>query len=340
MSNTISVAVDTMSGDRGLEITIPAALESFKLFDDTTLLLVGDEHQISKHLRQLGAQTSERLQIIPSTEVVEMDEEPTRALRSKKDSSMRVAVDLVKDGQAQACISAGNTGALIALSRYLLRTLAGIDRPAIASTLPKQSGGKTHIMDLGANVDCKAEHLFQFAVMGSVLASVTDGIERPRIGLLNIGSEAIKGNDQVKEAANQLRDSRLNYIGYVEGNDLFSDEVDVIIADGFAGNIALKTIEGTAKFLSASLKQGYRRNILTRLAGIVSLPVLKSVARTADPRHYNGASLLGLQAVVIKSHGGADKTAFKRAIEIARIEAIKQVPQQIDAYLESLLLGH
>ncbi len=338
MGATVSVAIDAMSGDRGLEVTIPAALDTLKQFDDVRLILVGDENRIAAGLSQIGAARGDRLQTVASTEVVAMDEHPATALRAKKDSSMRVAIDLVKEGRAQACISAGNTGALLAISRYLLHTLAGIDRPAIAATLPKRSG-QTHIMDLGANIDCKAEHLFQFAVMGSVLAGVVDNIANPRIGLLNIGSEAIKGNDQIKEASNQLQDSSLNYVGYVEGSDLLNDVADVIITDGFAGNVALKTMEGTANFLATALKENFKRNILTRAAAITALPVLKTVARITDPRRYNGASLLGLQGVVIKSHGNADKMAFKNAIEIARIEAIKQVPQQIDHQLESTLIG-
>lgn len=338
MNNTVSVAIDAMSGDNGPQVTIPAALDALRKFDDVRLILVGDEREISDRLSEPGAHDGGRIEIVPSTQIVAMDEEPAHALRTKKDSSMRIAINLVRENRAQACISAGNTGALIAIARYILRTLAGIDRPAIATTLPKKSG-ETHIMDLGANVDCKAEHLFQFAVMGSVLSAVVDGIENPRVGLLNIGSEAIKGNDQIKEADNQLRNSPLNYIGYVEGNDLFNDAADVIIADGFVGNVALKTIEGTANFLASSIKERFQRNFLSRAAAVISLPVLKSVARASDPRHYNGASLLGLQGVVIKSHGSADVTAFKRAIEIARVEAIKQVPQQIDRRLESILLG-
>ena len=338
MSTTISVAIDAMSGDKGLDITIPAALDMLGQFNDTELILVGDENQITSRLAESSAPNISRLQTVASTQIVAMDEEPASALRTKKDSSMRVAINLVRENRAQACISAGNTGALIAIARYLLRTLAGIDRPAITTTLPSKSG-HTHIMDLGANVDCKAEHLFQFAVMGSVLANVVDDTPQPRVGLLNIGSEAIKGNDQIKEADHQLRNSPLNYIGYVEGNDLFDDIADVIVTDGFVGNIALKTIEGTANFLASAMKEHFKRNVLTRSAGIIALPVLKAVAKTADPRHYNGASLLGLQGVVIKSHGNADKTAFKRALEIARIEAIKQVPQKIDHRLESILVN-
>ena len=234
-------------------------------------------------------------------------------------------------------MSAGNTGALTAISRYILRTLAGIERPAITTAIPTLKA-HTYMLDLGANVDCKAEHLFQFAVMGAVLATAVDGIAQPRIGLLNIGEETIKGNDQIKEADRQLRLGKLNYIGYVEANHIHKDIADVIVADGFVGNVALKTAEGTAAFISHSLQQAFKRNLMTRLSAMLALPTLKFISKTIDARHYNGASLLGLQGVVIKSHGGADQLAFEKAIEVARVEAIKQVPQMIDRQLEELLV--
>lgn len=337
MAERIHVAIDAMSGDRGIDVIIPAALDAAARFDDLHLLLVGDEQRITAKLAESGAAPGARLQCAAATQVIEMDETPAHALRAKKDSSMRVAVNLVREARAQACVSAGNTGALTAIARYVLRTLAGIDRPAITTALPTV-GGHTYMLDLGANVDCKAEHLLQFAVMGAVLANAVDNLESPRVGLLNIGQEAIKGNDQVKEADHQLRASSLNYIGYVEGNHIFEDRADVIVADGFIGNVALKTSEGTARFISNTVKEAFARSLLSKFAATVATPVLKSIARTTDPRRYNGASLLGLQGVVIKSHGGADALAFRRAIEIARTEAIKQIPQLIDKRLEEILL--
>ena len=326
-----------MSGDRGIDVIVPAAVDAAARFDDLHLTLVGDEEHIAAKLAENGAASQARLQCVAATQVIEMDEAPAHALRAKKDSSMRVAVNLVREERAQACVSAGNTGALTAIARYVLRTLAGIDRPAITTAMPTV-GGHTHVLDLGANVDCKAEHLFQFAVMGSVLANAVDDLKDPRIGLLNVGQEAIKGNDQVKEADHQLRASSLNYIGYVEGDHIFEDRADVIVADGFIGNVALKASEGTARFLAKTVREAFAKNLLSKLAATMATPVLKTIARTADPRRYNGASLLGLQGVVIKSHGGADALAFRRAIEIARTEAIKQIPQLIDKRLEEMLL--
>ncbi len=263
-----------------------------------------------------------------------MDESPAQALRAKKDSSMRVAINLVKQGEADACVSAGNTGALMATARFVLKTLPGIDRPAICTTLPTVHG-HTRMLDLGANVDSKAEHLLQFAVMGSVLATV-NGIDQPRVGLLNIGEEDIKGNEQVKEAVRLLAASDLHYIGFVEGDGIFLDEVDVVVCDGFVGNVALKSSEGVAKLIRHYMTQEFKRNPLTRLAGLVALPVLRALGRKIDPRRYNGASLLGLQGIVVKSHGGADALAFANAIQVAMLEAERKVPQQIDAHLAAL----
>jgi glycerol-3-phosphate acyltransferase PlsX len=265
-----------------------------------------------------------------------MGEPPAQALRNKKDSSMRVAINLVKQNQAQACVSAGNTGALMATARYVLHTLAGIDRPAIITTLPSLNG-HTHMLDLGANVDCKAENLFQFAVMGSVLSSAVDDIEKPKVGLLNVGQEAIKGNDQVKEANVLLKASALNYIGYVEGDDIYCGDVDVVVCDGFVGNVSLKTSEGVAKLISNFAKQSFTKNIYTKLVALLAMPVLKEFKNSIDPRRYNGASLLGLQGIVIKSHGGADAYSFEHAISMALLEAKKKVPQLIDKQLEIFL---
>ena len=265
-----------------------------------------------------------------------MDESPATALKNKKDSSMRVAINLVKNKQADAAVSAGNTGALMATARFVLKTLPGIDRPAICTVLPA-AGGHTHMLDLGANVDSEAEHLYQFALMGSELVKAIDDNPNPRVGLLNIGQEAIKGNEQVKAANSLLQGSPLNYIGYVEGDDIYHGDVDVVVCDGFVGNVALKTSEGLAKMVSGQLKKEYSANWFTKLAGLISLPVLKSFRHKFDPRRYNGASLLGLQGIVVKSHGGADSLAYANAIGIARTEIIKQVPQRIHKQLEHLL---
>jgi glycerol-3-phosphate acyltransferase PlsX len=265
-----------------------------------------------------------------------MDDLPSQALRTKKDSSMRVSLELVKEGSAHACVSAGNTGALMATARFVLRTLSGIDRPAIISALPTVSG-HTHLLDLGANVDSSAGQLFQFAVMGSVLTSAVDSIARPRVGLLNIGEEAIKGNEPVKEAARLLSASDINYIGFVEGDDIYLGKADVIVCDGFVGNVALKSSEGVAQMIGHYVKQEFNRNLITRLVGIIALPVLRSLRGKFDPRQYNGASLVGLRGIVIKSHGGADVLAFYHAIREAIAECDKNVPARISQRLESLL---
>jgi glycerol-3-phosphate acyltransferase PlsX len=257
-----------------------------------------------------------------------MDESPSKALRNKKDSSMRVAVDLVKSGEAQACVSAGNTGALMATARFVLKTLPNVDRPAIITAVPSQRGS-THVLDLGANVDCTAEHLFQFAVMGSELVTAVEGIAAPKVGLLNIGEEEIKGNEQVKGAHELLAASSLNYIGYVEGDDIYLGGVDVVVTDGFVGNVALKSSEGVAKLVRQVLKESFQRSWLTRLSGLAALPILKRFSRTFDPRRYNGASLLGLRGIVIKSHGGADTLAFENAIHIAEKEIHCNIPERI-----------
>lgn len=338
MGVNVTIAIDAVSGDYGLDATVPAAFTILKKFDDTRLILVGNKDKLEAKLAEYGSSAADmsRLQLVHASQTVGMDEEPARALRGKPDSSMKVAVDLVKDQAALACVSSGNTGALMAISRYVLRTLAGIERPAITTMLPDLHG-HSYVLDLGANVDCKAEHLFQFAVMGSVLASVVDNLDKPRIALLNIGRETIKGNDQVKTVNNQLKESPLNYIGYIEGNQIYQGYADVIVADGFVGNVALKSIEGTASFISTLLKREFDKNYFTRSAGFIASSVLKSVKRMIDPWRYNGASLLGLQGVVIKSHGHATAPAFEKAIEIARIEALKQVPQLLDRELERIL---
>jgi glycerol-3-phosphate acyltransferase PlsX len=266
-----------------------------------------------------------------------MDELPSVSLRTKKDSSMRVAVDLVKDGTAHACVSAGNTGALMATARFVLKTLPGIDRPAICSALPTIKG-HTHVLDLGANVDSETDVLFQFAVMGSALTSAVENIPRPTVGLLNIGAEEMKGNDQVKEAGRLLAASELNYVGFIEGDDIYAGTVDVVVCDGFVGNVALKTSEGVARMIRHYMEQSFRRTLWTKLVALLALPVLKSFKAKIDPRQYNGASLLGLQGIVIKSHGGADVVAYTNAIKEAVVEVRKNVPQRIAKNLAEVLV--
>lgn len=336
MKSEYTVALDAMGGDIGPEVVVPAAIEIITRRRDVRLILVGDESVLRLQLQQLGASESERLTIHHASQVVEMDEAPSRALRGKKDSSMRVAINLVKEGVADACVSAGNTGALMATGRFVLKTISGIDRPAIISALPSIDG-HTHVLDLGANIDSSSEHLYQFAVMGSILASAIDNINSPRVGLLNIGEEEMKGNDTVKVAAQLLADSDLNYIGFVEGDDIYKGGVDVVVCDGFVGNVALKTSEGVAKMFSHYLKEEFNRNALTKLAGLIAMPILKSFRNKFDPRQYNGASLAGLRGIVIKSHGGADVLAFENAINIALIEIDKEVPEMISSRLESIL---
>jgi glycerol-3-phosphate acyltransferase PlsX len=283
-----------------------------------------------------GAAYGTRLRVHPATEVVTMDEPPAQALRYKKDSSMRVAVDLVKNGEAHACVSAGNTGALMAISRFVLKTLPGIDRPAIATVLPNMRRTNTYMLDLGANVDCTAEHLLQFGIMGAMLVAAVEHKERPSVGLLNIGVEDIKGNEAVKQAADLLRESGLNFSGNVEGNDIYKGTVDVVVCDGFVGNVALKASEGVAQMMATTMREEFSRNILTRLAGLIAMPVIRAFRDRLDHRRYNGASLLGLRGIVIKSHGSADVFAFGQALERAVDEVRNNVPQRIAARMSQL----
>ena len=336
MSSHYRISLDAMGGDHGLSVTVPAALAALERYDDISLVLVGDETQLKAALESHNALDNPRLTVHHASQTVGMDEPPALALRGKKDSSMRVAINLVKEGLADATVSAGNTGALMATARFVLRTLPGIDRPAICSPIPADKG-HTHVLDLGANIDSTAEHLYQFAVMGSELARAVDGIENPSVGLLNIGQEDIKGNEQVKAANRLLRQGKLNYIGYVEGDDIFSNRVDVVVCDGFVGNVALKTTEGLAKMLASILKKEFTRNWLTKLMALVAMPVLKSVQKQFDPRLYNGASFLGLQGIVIKSHGGADSLSYANAISVARKEIIAEVPKKIRHRLQALV---
>jgi len=324
------IAIDAMGGDFGPQVTIPASLESLKVSKDLKIILVGDEVKLNDFLRDALLQFEGRLSIQHASQQVEMDEKPQSALRGKKDSSMRVAINLVKDGQADACVSAGNTGALMATARFVLKMIPGIDRPAIISTLPS-TFGHTHVLDLGANVDCTAEHLYQFAIMGEEVVKAVEEIESPRIGLLNIGEEDMKGNEQVKAAAKLLEGSALNYIGYVEGNSINAgnQKVDLIVTDGFVGNVALKSIEGAAKMFVSKLKDAFSKNIFTKMIGVIAYPVLKIFKASVDPRMFNGASFIGLRGLVIKSHGGADELAFKMAIHLAEVEIEHNVTRNI-----------
>lgn len=328
-----------MGGDHGPEVVVPAAILALESHPDVELILVGDEAILQASLKQHQATDEKRLHIQHASQVVGMDESPALALRGKKDSSMRVAINHVKQGRSAACVSAGNTGALMATARFVLKTVSGIERPAIITALPTMVG-HTYVLDLGANVDSSAAHLVQFAVMGSVLAELVDGKKQPRVGLLNIGSEEIKGNERVKEAARLLAQTDLNYTGFVEGDGLYRGEVDVLVCDGFVGNVALKASEGVAHMIRHYLKRSFNRNWLTKLAGLIAYPVLKHFRNELDPRAYNGANLIGLQGIVIKSHGGADTFSFSRAIHIAIVEAEKDVPTQIGKHLEALLEEH
>jgi len=336
MTERITISLDAMGGDFGAEVVVPAALNFLKRDPDVDIVLVGREEIIRQHLN--GVEPSERLRIHPASQEVGMDESPSKALRGKKDSSMRVAIDLVKAGTADACVSAGNTGALMATARFVLKMLPYVDRPAIMAQVPSIDG-HTWMLDLGANVDCNAEHLFQFAVMGSGMVSAVDNKEAPRVALLNIGHEEIKGNDQVKMAHELLEKSSLNYIGYVEGDTIYKSGVDVVVTDGFVGNVSLKSCEGVATMISHYLKQAFARNLGTKLVGLMVLPILRHFKQFVDPRRYNGASFLGLCGIVIKSHGGADELAFENAIRVAKNEVLADVPSRITARVEEQLNG-
>jgi glycerol-3-phosphate acyltransferase PlsX len=329
----ITLAIDAMGGDHGPHVTIPAALQALKDDDQLSIVLVGLTQAIEAELKSRKANIGPRLRIHHASEVVAMDEQPQSALKNKKNSSMRLAINLVKNGEASACVSAGNTGALMATARFVLKTLPGIDRPAIAGIFPSQKG-KTYILDLGANADCTPEQLLQFAVMGSMLVSCVEHKPNPTVGLLNIGSEDIKGNEVVKQTGELLRQSHLNFYGNVEGNDIFKSTTDVVVCDGFVGNVTLKASEGLAQMMGRFLSQEFKRNWLTKLMGLVAMPVLKAFKNRMDPRNYNGASFLGLRGIVVKSHGGADKVAFLNAIHTAIKESRSGVLKRITEQLE------
>jgi len=332
----VTIALDAMGGDHGPTEIIPSALHVLSKHDNLHLVLVGQEEILLKVLAENNAVPNEQISVKHASETVEMQELPSKALRKKKDSSMRIAINMVQDGEAQACVSAGNTGALMAISRFVLKMLPGIDRPAICSTMPALDR-HTHLLDLGANVDSSSEQLLQFALMGSELASAAENIDNPTVALLNIGSEEMKGNDRVKLAATLLTDSHLNYVGFAEGTDIYSGKFDVIVCDGFVGNIALKASEGVAELMSQHAKNAFQKSFYGKLAALVTMPVLRDIRRKLDPRRYNGASLLGLRGIVVKSHGSADKLSFAHAIEEAIVEVEKNVPERISAKLEKLL---
>ncbi|MBN2865683.1 MAG: phosphate acyltransferase PlsX [Thiotrichales bacterium] len=332
---SIKIAIDAMGGDHGISVTVPASLDSLTKFSDIEIILVGKEDLINEELSKYNYDTA-RVSVQHADQVVEMDDLPSKALRNKRQSSMRIALNLVKDDEAHACVSAGNTGALMAVAKFVLKTLPDISRPAICTTLPTMKG-HVHVLDLGANVGIDGETLAQFAIMGSVLTTAVDDNPTPRVSLLNIGEEEIKGHQRIKDAHKILRDTDINYVGYAEGDDIFKGDVDVVACDGFDGNVALKASEGVAKMISFYLKEAFTKNWLTKLVAILSMPVLKSFKSKVDPRRYNGASLLGLRKTVIKSHGGADAFSFYHAIAEARLEVSKNIPERISAEVSKLI---
>jgi glycerol-3-phosphate acyltransferase PlsX len=326
VSALLHIAIDAMGGDRGTSVSVPAAVAAAAEFADVRFTLIGREPDLA---RELKGGTPDNVSCLFAADVVEMTDHPRDALRRKKDSSMRRALDLVKANEAHACVSAGNTGALMATAHFVLKMLPGVERPAIVSMIPSR-GGHTYMLDLGANASCTPQQLKQFAVMGSVLAADLEGaLPRPRVGLLNIGEEEIKGNEIVQAAHNLLSQSDLNYVGFVEGHDIFSDRVDVVVTDGFTGNVALKAMEGAARLIGEALREEFSRNALRKLGYLAARPALSALRARIDPRRYNGASMVGLNGVVIKSHGGTDPFGFQRAIEVAVLEARSGVPAMI-----------
>jgi len=326
------ISIDAMSGDLGAEVVVRAANQALREYSQLELLLVGDQEELQGHVTRIVGDEP-RLTIVHASEVVEMSDSPVDAMRKKKDSSMRVAINLVKEGRAEACVSAGNTGALMGTAKFVLKMLPGIDRPAIITELPAK-GGTLHMLDLGANTLCTADHLFQFAVMGSIVTEDITGVENPRVALLNIGAEDTKGHDTVKDAAAMLNASSLNYVGFIEGSELFSGKTDVVVTDGFTGNVALKTMEGTVGLAAHYLKRAFTRNLFSKVQAFLSRSVLNHLKGRMDPRKYNGATLVGLNGIVVKSHGSADSYSFLHAITTAVVEVQKQVPQQIGKLLK------
>ena len=336
MSNTI-LSIDVMSGDHGPSVTIPAAIDALNSHNDLSIVLVGNESVINESLTTGKFKYDKnRLEIFHCEQVVEMDDLPSFALKKKKDSSLRQSINLVKEKKAHACVSAGNTGALMATARFVLKTLPEISRPALITTLPSNRG-HVHVLDLGSNLDSPAECLVEFAVMGSVLVSAVEGINNPKIGLLNIGVEEIKGNDAIKQAGETLKQTDLNYVGFVEGDDIYTGDADVIVCDGFVGNVALKTSEGLAQMIKTVMKKEFGKNIFRKICVLFALPALLAIRERIDHRRYNGATLVGLTSTVVKSHGGADKVAFKYAILEAYKEAKKNVPEKIASEVSRIL---
>lgn len=333
----ITIAVDAMGGDHGPRVTVPGSLAALAQDNEINLILVGKQDQIGVQLDKASPATG-RVRVEPASQIVEMGEDPARALRSKKDSSLRVAINLIKAGEADACVSAGNTGALIATSRFVLKTLPGIDRPAIVAALPSLRG-QVHMLDLGANVNSPAKLLLQFAIMGSVLVKHVENKPDPRVGLLNIGVEDIKGNDIVKQASELIQNSGLNYHGFVEGDAIYAGDVDVIVCDGFDGNVALKTSEGLALMISTIMKKEFKKNIFRKFAGLFALPIMNEFRRKIDHRRYNGATLVGLNGIVIKSHGGADALAFRQSLLVAATEVRENVTHHIREEISQIMAG-
>jgi phosphate acyltransferase len=339
MTTDLTLALDAMGGDHGPHVTVPAALQALKSHSQLNIILVGDKTEIERHLQHSAGIFLSRIQIIHTTEVVTMCDRPVFALRAKKNSSMRLALELVRDGKAQACVSAGNTGALMAMAKVLLKTLPGVDRPALVSSLPSMTGKPVYLLDLGANVSCDSETLFQFAVMGSVLFEAVHKTARPKVALLNVGVEEVKGNDQVQQAAQLLHHTeQVNYRGFVEGDEIYTGNVDVIVCDGFVGNITLKTSEGIAKLLVSELKRGLKQGLFVRFLSKLIAPRIQAVLSKMNPDHYNGASLIGLRGIVVKSHGNADEAAYLQAVNLAVTEAKRRLPEMIKDRLESILL--
>ena len=331
----ITIALDAMGGDHGPHVTVPAAASFLAHNPEAKIILVGQDAVLRAEMKAAGLSADARVRVLHAAEVVAMDEPVAVAMRSKRDSSMRVAIDLIKSGEADACVSAGNTGALMAISRFVLKMLPGVERPAIASMLPTRRG-RTCMLDLGANIDCSPLHLLQFGIMGSVLFGVVAQVEKPSVGLLNIGTEEIKGNEVVKQAAELLKASGLNFYGNVEGDDIYRGTTDVIVCDGFVGNVFLKGSEELARMLRDSLREEFTRNWLSKLRGLIALPVINRFRRRVDPRQYTGASLLGLRGIVVKSHGSADSFAFEVAINRAWDEARSGMLQRIEERLPEL----
>jgi glycerol-3-phosphate acyltransferase PlsX len=331
MTGSITIALDVMSGDNGPAPAVRGSIKALQTIDDLRVDLVGDQDIIKQTLESIDMSLKKRITIIHTKEFIKMDDDILSAIRNKKESSMRLSINRVKNNEAHACVSAGNTGALMSLSKIILKTIDGIDRPAICTSLPTKKKFM-QVLDLGANIECNAQNLYQFAVMGSSVVKSLEISDNPRVGLLNIGAEEFKGRDEIKLAADLLNKSNINYVGFVEGNGMFSGDYDVIVTDGFTGNIALKSIEGVAGMIKHFIKSEYNKNLYNKLSAIVSLPVMKGVKKKMDPRVYNGASFLGLNGIVIKSHGSADDFSYSNAIQTAYYESKNNLLANIKAY--------